>query len=204
MTLKGNRRSVLLLSLKRLSVLMLLLLTVLWCPMVGQAKIDQRQDEFDNFLNIWSTADIQLKTAQKDTKVILSLTLGEMGRQGEKEFADYSHLPMLSFTVNEDTETEYKQIHINSIEIKLDNDTLNIIEIPIQKKYDFVIWRITSRELKNSFKATNEVTIRLTTVNEQYIVKVPPDILQEWKQVLNSVKKSPSKYSSWKEAYSRD
>jgi len=172
--------------------------------MVGQAKIDQRQDEFDNFLNIWSTADIQLKTAQKDTKVILSLTLGEMGRQGEKEFADYSHLPMLSFTVNEDTETEYKQIHINSIEIKLDNDTLNIIEIPIQKKYDFVIWRITSRELKNSFKATNEVTIRLTTVNEQYIVKVPPDILQEWKQVLNSVKKSPSKYSSWKEAYSRD
>jgi len=111
---------------------------------------------------------------------------------------------MLSFTVNEDTETEYKQIHINSIEIKLDNDTLNIIEIPIQKKYDFVIWRITSRELKNSFKATNEVTIRLTTVNEQYIVKVPPDILQEWKQVLNSVKKSPSKYSSWKEAYSRD
>lgn len=182
---------------KRIS-LMVLLMVVIWCPM-GQAKVTCEQDEFNGFTNSWSNTTLILPTQQKETKVSLNLTLGEMGKQGEEEFGSFYHLPHLSYQVIEDTETTYKDVQITRIEMKIDNDKANVIDMPINRKYNSVDWWVQQSENKRRLKEAQEITLRITTVHETYIITISDSTLQEWKQVLTAVSKSPSQYQSWDE-----
>lgn len=182
--------------------MLVLVLIVLLCP-TGQAAIETsiREDSFDGYISAnTNSGQIALGRPFGSGDAILILTMGDFGKQGDKDIMGRPDLRVIIRVA-----TPFETVRIRTVELKIDNDTHNIIlreqkgAADADRERDELGFWLPDKRDRVRILSANRVDMRISSTAGQWTLQVPDEVLQEWQKVLSVIKRTPTPYNTAQE-----